>query len=98
MEINIENFTKRFGDLTVIDKMNLKIFEGEMLALLGPSGCGKSTPLFTICGILRADSGRILFGNTDVSDVPAQMRNVGVVFQSLCTLSTMSVSENIAFL
>ena len=97
MEITIENFTKRFGDLTVIDKMNLKIFEGEMLALLGPSGCGKSTTLFTICGILRADAGRILFGNTDVSDVPAQMRNVGVVFQSYALYPHMSVSENIAF-
>ena len=97
MEIILEDFTKRFGDVTVIEKMNLKIREGEMLALLGPSGCGKSTTLFTICGIHRVDGGRVLFGDRDVSRVPAQQRNVGVVFQSYALYPHMSVFENIAF-
>ena len=97
MEIILEDFTKRFGDVTVIEKMNLKIREGEMLALLGPSGCGKSTTLFTICGIHRVDGGRVLFGEKDVSRVPAQRRNVGVVFQSYALYPHMSVFENIAF-
>ena len=97
MEIILEDFTKRFGDVTVIEKMNLKIREGEMLALLGPSGCGKSTTLFTICGIHRVDGGRVLFGEKDVSRVPAQQRNVGVVFQSYALYPHMSVFENIAF-
>ena len=97
MEIILEDFTKRFGDVTVIEKMNLKIREGEMLALLGPSGCGKSTTLFTICGIHRVDEGRVLFGEKDVSRVPAQQRNVGVVFQSYALYPHMSVFENIAF-
>ena len=97
MEIILEDFTKRFGDATVIEKMNLKIREGEMLALLGPSGCGKSTTLFTICGIHRVDGGRVLFGEKDVSRVPAQQRNVGVVFQSYALYPHMSVFENIAF-
>ena len=97
MEIILEDFTKRFGDVTVIEKMNLKIREGEMLALLGPSGCGKSTTLFTICGIHRVDGGRVLFGDRDVGRVPAQQRNVGVVFQSYALYPHMSVFENIAF-
>ena len=50
MDIKLTNFTKSFGELTVIDKLNLTVKSGEMLALLGPSGCGKSTTLFTICG------------------------------------------------
>ena len=57
MQIIVENFTKCFGDLTVIKDMNLKINDGEMMALLGPSGCGKSTTLFAICGIHRVDHG-----------------------------------------
>jgi len=97
MEIILEDFTKRFGEVTVIEKMNLKIREGELLALLGPSGCGKSTTLFTICGIHRVDGGRVLFGDQDVSRVPAQQRNVGVVFQSYALYPHMSVFENIAF-
>ena len=97
MEIVLENFTKRFGDLTVINNMSLRIKEGEMLALLGPSGCGKSTTLFAICGIHRIDEGRVLFGDQDVSLIPAQQRDVGVVFQSYALYPHMNVFENIAF-
>ena len=97
MRIKLENFTKAFGDTVVIDNMSLEIKSGEMLALLGPSGCGKSTTLFSICGIHRMNSGRLLFGETDVSTLPSQKRNVGVVFQNYALYPHMNAFENIAF-
>lgn len=97
MEIVLENFTKRFGDMTVIENMNLKINEGELLALLGPSGCGKSTTLFAICGIHKLNGGSVYFDGQDVTLMPTQQRNIGVVFQSFALYPHMTVFQNIAF-
>ncbi|MFC5757780.1 ABC transporter ATP-binding protein [Rhizobium sp. GCM10022189] len=97
MRILLDNFSKSFGSTKVIENMKLEVGSGEMLALLGPSGCGKSTTLFAICGIHRPTGGRILFGDRDVTDLPSQMRNVGVVFQSYALYPHMTVAENIGF-
>ncbi len=97
MRILLENFTKKFGELTVIDQMDLEVRDGEMIALLGRSGCGKSTTLFAICGIHKVNGGRILFGARDVTHVTSQERNVGVVFQSFALYPHMSVADNIGF-
>ena len=98
MDIRIEGFSKGFGDgPAVIEAMDLHIADGEMLALLGPSGCGKSTTLFAICGIHRMDGGRLRFGSRDVTELPAQSREVGVVFQSYALYPHMSAGENIGF-
>lgn len=97
MRILLEKFTKKFGDLTVIDEMDLEVHDGEMVALLGGSGCGKSTTLFAICGIHKVNGGRILFGDRDVTNITSQERNVGVVFQSFALYPHMDVAHNIGF-
>ncbi|WP_117193310.1 ABC transporter ATP-binding protein [Rhizobium terrae] len=97
MRILLDKFSKSFGSTKVIEDMNLEVASGEMLALLGPSGCGKSTTLFAVCGIHRPTSGRILFGDRDVTNLPSQERNVGVVFQSYALYPHMTVEENIGF-
>ena len=97
MDLQLTEFTKRFGPTTVIDRLSLTIGSGEMVALLGPSGCGKSTTLFAICGIHRMDGGRLHFGDRDVTDLPAQKRPVGVVFQNYALYPHMTAAENIGF-
>ena len=97
MRILLDNFTKKFGALTVIDAMDLEVHDGEMIALLGGSGCGKSTTLFAICGIHKVSGGRILFGDKDVTNITSQKRNVGVVFQSFALYPHMTVADNIGF-
>ena len=92
-----EKFSKSFGPVRVIENMDLTIGDSEMIALLGPSGCGKTTTLYAVCGIHRVTSGRIWFGDKDVTDLPPQQKNVGVVFQSFALYPHLSVFENIAF-
>jgi len=97
MELKLDKFTKRFGDVTVIEDMDLTVESGEMMALLGPSGCGKSTTLFAICGIHKMNGGTLHFGDRDVTTVPAQQRSVGVVFQNYALYPHMTVEQNIGF-
>ena len=97
MKLVLEKFSKSFGPVAVIENLDLTVHSGEMLALLGPSGCGKSTTLFSICGIYRMNSGKLLFDQKDMSNVPSQQRNVGVVFQNYALYPHMTVYENIAF-
>ena len=97
MDLRLINFTKRFGSSTVIDHLTMTVASGEMVALLGPSGCGKSTTLFAICGIQRMDGGRLHFGARDVTDLPAQKRPVGVVFQNYALYPHMTAAQNIGF-
>jgi inositol-phosphate transport system ATP-binding protein len=97
MKIILDKFSKSFGPVDVIMDMDLEIKNGEMIALLGPSGCGKTTTLFAICGIHNITSGEIYFGKKMINKVPAQKRNVGVVFQNYALYPHLTIYDNIAF-
>jgi len=97
MRLQLENLTKRFGDLTAVNSMNLEIEEGEIVSLLGPSGCGKTTTLNMIAGFERPTAGEVYFDDKCVNNVHPKERNVGMVFQEYAIFSTMTVYQNIAF-
>lgn len=97
MKITIQNLTKKFGDFTAVNNFNATIESGHLIALLGPSGCGKSTMLNMISGILPVTEGKIFFDEEDVTDLSAEKRGVGLVFQNYALYPHMTVLENIAF-
>jgi putative spermidine/putrescine transport system ATP-binding protein len=92
-----DNLTRRFASTTALDRFSLDIAPGELIALLGPSGCGKTTALRVLAGFERPDVGRILVDDKDVSTVPAQHRNMGMVFQSYSLFPNMNARDNVAF-
>ncbi|TNE33470.1 MAG: ABC transporter ATP-binding protein [Alphaproteobacteria bacterium] len=93
----IKNVTKDFGPVRAIDNLSLAIEGPELIALLGPSGCGKTTLLRMIAGFVEATSGRIRIGERDVTDVPPNLRNTGMIFQSYALFPHMTVAENVGF-
>ena len=93
----IQNAVKRYGDFTALNGVSLDIQEGEFFTLLGPSGCGKSTTLNMICGLEKPTSGRILFGDDDVTSFPPERRGVGMVFQNYALYPHLTVKQNILF-
>jgi putative spermidine/putrescine transport system ATP-binding protein len=86
-----------FGTVRALDGLSIDIAPGEFLALLGPSGCGKTTALRILAGFESASSGQVLVDGQDVQSVPAQKRNMGMVFQSYSLFPNMTVLENVAF-
>jgi iron(III) transport system ATP-binding protein len=97
VEIQLENITKRFGDLTVVDQISLTIQAGELFFLLGPSGCGKTTLLRCLAGFYVPEQGSIQIGDRDVTSLSPDQRDTGMVFQSYALWPHMTVSENVAF-
>jgi len=97
MGIKIERVSKRFSDYPALDGVSLEIAGGEFVALLGPSGSGKTTLLRILAGLEIPESGRVFFGDRDVTDTPAAKRGIGFVFQHYALFGHMTVAQNIAF-
>lgn len=97
MGIEIRGIHKNFGDFIALEDINLSIPSGQLTALLGPSGGGKSTLLRIIAGLESSDSGSVQIEGLDATNVPAQKRNVGFVFQHYAAFKHMTVAKNVAF-
>src|SRR5258705_5478737 len=97
MSITLDQLTKRYQGLPVVNDVSLSVAEGEFFVLLGPSGSGKSTLLRAIAGLTGIDHGRIALHGRDVTHVPARERDVRFVFQNYPPFGHMMVPENIEF-
>ena len=105
MKVTLQNLTKKFpsrnkkqgGDVIAVNDFTFEIPDGKLIGLLGPSGCGKSTTLNLLSGLQKPTSGRIFFGDDDVTELPAENRGVGLVFQNYALYPHLTVKQNITF-
>ncbi len=105
MKVELQNLTKIFPsrnkkaneEVVAVNNFTFEIPDGKLIGLLGPSGCGKSTTLYMISGLQKPTSGKIFFGEDDVTDVPTESRGVGLVFQNYALYPHMTVRQNIMF-
>ena len=104
MKVVLQNLTKIFparkkggADTVAVDDFTYEIPDGKLIGLLGPSGCGKSTTLYMISGLQAPTRGRIFFGDQDVTQLPAEERGVGLVFQNYALYPHLTVLQNICF-
>jgi iron(III) transport system ATP-binding protein len=95
--ISMQNVVVAYGSNTVLPEFTLEVEEGEFFTLLGPSGCGKTTALRALAGLTPVTSGTILIGGKDVTRLPSDKRQLGMVFQNYALFPTMSVRDNIGF-
>ena len=96
-DVEFRGITKRFGSLTAVNSVDLKVRKGEFLSLLGPSGCGKTTSLRLIAGFEQPDEGELLIGGVDAVGIPPYRRDVNTVFQSYALFPHMSILDNVAY-
>ena len=95
--IRLNDIVVKFGDFTALHGINVHVKEGEFFTFLGPSGCGKTTTLRTLTGFIEPAEGTVIVGGKDITHVPIEDRNIGILFQSYALFPTMTVYDNIAF-
>ncbi len=95
--IELKNISKSFDGETILDHINLDIYDNEFITLLGPSGCGKTTTLRMIGGFIQPDEGDVIFMGERINDTPPHKRNVNTVFQKYALFPHLNVYENVAF-
>ena len=97
VEVRLEDLRRAYAATTALDGLTLTMAPGEMVALLGPSGCGKTTALRLVAGLEEADSGRVVIGGNDVTNLGANKREIGMVFQAYSLFPHMTAMNNVAF-
>jgi putative spermidine/putrescine transport system ATP-binding protein len=95
--LRLDSLSRRYGATVAVDRLDLAVRPGELVALLGPSGCGKTTTLRMVAGFVEPSGGRILLDGADITRQPAHRRGMGMVFQSYALFPHLTVAENIAF-
>ncbi|MBI1729267.1 ABC transporter ATP-binding protein [Candidatus Acetothermia bacterium] len=96
-QLELRQISKKFGNLTAVDRVSLSVNENELVALVGPSGCGKTTLLRLIAGFEQPDSGQILMGGQNITHLRPEERQVGIVFQDYALFPHMNVKTNVAY-
>src|SRR6059036_813621 len=95
--LELQDLHRDFGTVKALNGINIELGEGEFLSLLGPSGCGKTTALRLVAGFDRPDAGRILVDGKDVTGVPPNKRDMGMVFQAYSLFPNMTAAQNVEF-
>ena len=95
--LTLDDIVHRYGGALAVDHVTLEVKAGELVALLGPSGCGKTTLLRIIAGFIAQTSGKVVVGDRRIDELPANRRDIGIVFQNYALFPHMSVAENVGY-